>query len=198
MIADVGQVFATMLSTLWNKYKHLVEPIKEKIKEYKQKKKEREREKNREEGQVLDDDDEDDDDDEGGMGGNALTAFLAMAFLTAFLSIGSLIFTIWEDWTFFEAFYFCFITMTTIGFGDIVPGNKFMIDVMFYAYISTGKLASRTGHQLDIMLISMISTRYQLDINFPVEIGRGEGDTPLNVCPYVFRGNLLTKPKYIC
>ena len=75
-------------------------------------------------GQELneDDDDDDDDEDEEGFGTNALTAFLALAFLTAFLSIGSIIFTFWEDWTFFEAFYFCFITMTTIGFGDIVPG----------------------------------------------------------------------------
>ena len=75
-------------------------------------------------GQELneDDDDDDDDDEEEGFATNALTAFLALAFLTAFLSIGSIIFTFWEDWTFFEAFYFCFITMTTIGFGDIVPG----------------------------------------------------------------------------
>ena len=74
-------------------------------------------------GQELnDDDDDDDDDEEDGFGTNALTAFVALAFLTCFLSIGSIIFTFWEDWTFFEAFYFCFITMTTIGFGDIVPG----------------------------------------------------------------------------
>ncbi len=65
---------------------------------------------------------EEDDDGEGGLGGNTLTAVLALIFLTCFLSIGSFIFTIWEGWSFFDAFYFCFITMTTIGFGDIVPG----------------------------------------------------------------------------
>ena len=60
-----------------------------------------------------------------GIGANIVMAFVALASLAIFLSVGSYLFTNYEDWTFFEAFYFCFITMTTIGFGDMVPCKFF-------------------------------------------------------------------------
>ena len=47
VIADVGQIFATLISTLWTKYKPLLEPIANKIVEYKKRSKERQREKAR-------------------------------------------------------------------------------------------------------------------------------------------------------
>jgi hypothetical protein len=39
-----------------------------------------------------------------------------------YLTLGAILFSIWEKWSFLDSFYFCFITVTTIGFGDFVPG----------------------------------------------------------------------------
>ncbi|EPY74196.1 potassium channel, subfamily K, member 15-like protein [Camelus ferus] len=38
----------------------------------------------------------------------------------ATLALGAVAFAHFEGWTFFHAFYYCFITLTTIGFGDFV------------------------------------------------------------------------------
>jgi hypothetical protein len=45
-----------------------------------------------------------------------------LVFIFAYFTLGATIFSNWEEWTFLEGFYFSFITLTTIGFGDFVPG----------------------------------------------------------------------------
>ncbi|KAK7503917.1 hypothetical protein BaRGS_00005040, partial [Batillaria attramentaria] len=48
--------------------------------------------------------------------------WLCFALLIGYLCLGATMFSQWQDWTFVDAVYFCFTTLSTIGFGDLVPG----------------------------------------------------------------------------
>ncbi|KAL0276717.1 UNVERIFIED_CONTAM: hypothetical protein PYX00_004228 [Menopon gallinae] len=48
---------------------------------------------------------------------------VAITILLIYIFFGATIYWTWEDWSFFESFYFVFISMSTIGFGDFVPQN---------------------------------------------------------------------------
>ena len=50
-----------------------------------------------------------------------LTLVLVGALL--FLILPAFSFMLKEDWTYGEAIYYCFVTLTTIGFGDFVAGK---------------------------------------------------------------------------
>ena len=65
-----------------------------------------------------------------------LYAFGAVFFLAIYLSAGAAVFEVYEEgWTFFDGFYFSFITMTTVGFGDLVPGDYLMLLCTLYILI---------------------------------------------------------------
>lgn len=46
---------------------------------------------------------------------------VAIFILLIYILSGATVFYVWESWGFFESFYFVFISMSTIGFGDVVP-----------------------------------------------------------------------------
>lgn len=46
---------------------------------------------------------------------------VALFILISYIFIGAVVYCMWEEWHFFASFYFVFISMSTIGFGDIVP-----------------------------------------------------------------------------
>ncbi|XP_046674308.1 potassium channel subfamily K member 6 [Homalodisca vitripennis] len=72
-----------------------------------------------------------------GLQGSLTTAAIATSILLIYIAVGSFLFISWEeDWSFFEGFYFCFVTMTTIGFGDLVPSTpQYMLLCTFYILI---------------------------------------------------------------
>lgn len=40
-----------------------------------------------------------------------------------YILLGSILFSWWEGWEYFEGSYFCFVSLVTIGFSDMVPGQ---------------------------------------------------------------------------
>lgn len=58
---------------------------------------------------------------------------VAIALLLSYMMLGAAVFTLWENWSFFESFYFVYISLSTIGFGDYVPKHPvFMIATFIY------------------------------------------------------------------
>ena len=48
---------------------------------------------------------------------------LCLLLIAGYIFAGAMLFSLWEKWDYLTGSYFCFITLSTIGFGDIVPGT---------------------------------------------------------------------------
>ena len=88
---------------------------------------------------------------------NMRTAGGALLLLFLFLSFGAYFISYYENITFFNAFYFCFVTMTTIGFGDIVPGMSLIQVSRFLPNDSDFKVSRvcspSSGHLMILMFL---------------------------------------------
>lgn len=70
----------------------------------------------------------------------------------ALVLTGSLFYWRFEDWTFFEALYFCIVTLTTVGYGDFSPTTTgTQIFTVFYIL---------TGFGILVALLTSVAQQY--------------------------------------
>lgn len=59
--------------------------------------------------------------------------------LAAWVALGTIIYTFNEGWSAVESFYFCVMTLTTIGYGDLSPsGSAMQLYTVVYAILGIG------------------------------------------------------------
>lgn len=51
---------------------------------------------------------------------------LNLAIIALYICIGAVTFSYWESWRLVEAAYFTLVTLSTIGYGDYIPGRSFI------------------------------------------------------------------------
>ena len=44
-----------------------------------------------------------------------LTVLNVLSLNAAYWAVGAVLFSLWEEWSLFESFYYCFVTLTTVG-----------------------------------------------------------------------------------
>ncbi|XP_013420597.1 uncharacterized protein LOC106180958 [Lingula anatina] len=103
---------------------------------------------------IIDNDDDDDDEEEEKI---TVPLTVTMLVIIGWLLGGSVLYTVWyKDWKWYSSFYFCFITMSTIGFGDYYPSvdnglgtvEDIMIMVSAWTYTIVGMAFLAMGFNL--------------------------------------------------
>ncbi|CAF0850502.1 unnamed protein product [Adineta ricciae] len=92
-----------------------------------------------------------------------LSLILSFSLIFLFI-IPSIIFTFLEDnWSFIDSFYFCFISLTTIGLGDLVAGDSpTQRNRLFYKVCLTIYLL--VGVTIMMLLVAMVSQMPELHL----------------------------------
>ncbi|CAD5210231.1 unnamed protein product [Bursaphelenchus okinawaensis] len=83
---------------------------------------------------------------------------LVFVILLLYIAFGGVLFSYIESWSYMDAFYYCFVSLTTIGFGDLVPERHEYILLMLI-YLGVG-LAVTT------MCIDLVGIKYIQKIHY--------------------------------
>ncbi|XP_015113000.1 uncharacterized protein LOC107038414 isoform X2 [Diachasma alloeum] len=105
---------------------------------------------------------------------------VAITLLLAYIFVGATAYNIWEDWNFFQSFYFVFISMSTIGFGDFVPKHPIYMMCSIVYLVFGLALTSMCINVVQVMLsdsFKQASQKIGATIGFEVAVDDGSIQT---------------------
>ncbi|KAJ8304891.1 hypothetical protein KUTeg_018474 [Tegillarca granosa] len=88
-------------------------------------------------------------------GNTDLPLTIVVIVLLSNITAGALLFGYWENWDMMQSIYFAFVTLTTIGFGDVIPGTDFK-DPMAKIQLALGGIFMLVGLAVVAMCFALI------------------------------------------
>lgn len=101
--------------------------------------------------------------DMGSKSGKKIRFLTAMAVLAVWFMFGTFVFSALEGWSMFDSFYFCFITLTTIGLGDMWVSTAGELFWLMFLSVGLGTLS--LGFTMGILFAVHIKHEAELELH---------------------------------
>lgn len=95
---------------------------------------------------------------------NKLPVVVPILILIIYILLGGMMYTFWESWGYLDAFYFVFISISTIGFGDITPAHtKYFMVTSVYVFIGLALISMCINVVIEFYVMSLKAAVNQVD-----------------------------------
>jgi hypothetical protein len=89
---------------------------------------------------------------------------IASVIMLIYIFLGTCFYMILEQWNFIDSFYYVFISISTIGFGDIVPGQpEYFLVSSIYLFLGLALVSMCINVGVDYLNVTIDKAKVQMD-----------------------------------
>lgn len=89
---------------------------------------------------------------------------IASVIMLIYIFLGTFFYMILEGWNFIDSFYYVFISISTIGFGDIVPGQpEYFLVSSIYLFLGLALVSMCINVGVDYLNVTIDKAKIQMD-----------------------------------